>query len=154
MPLSLTDMAYRVYTHTIPEDNTDFSCNGPMLKVLLALDGHANLAAIAKQIGLPINTVVAAVNRLLSQKLIKPAEGVAVYLNSSFMDTMRAEMSKAVGPIAEIIIEDIVADLGITIQTVPIYRAAELVALLAKEINRDDQKMVFQEKMVELIKNN
>ncbi|MFZ1983630.1 MAG: hypothetical protein WAU91_04405 [Desulfatitalea sp.] len=154
MQPSIADMAHIVYQCSIPKDLMECTCDSYMLKLLVSLDGGATLAAIAKKLGLPIKSVSEAANRLLALKLIAPADGVAIHVDQSFMDFLKEQLSIAVGPIAEIIIEDTIKDFGFAMTSFPTYKVADLVALLAQEIQHEDHRRAFQQKMLERIKHN
>ena len=65
---------------------------------------------------------------------------------------MKEQLSLAVGPIAEIIIEEEMADLGYDPLKFPSKRAAELVDLVSREIQREDKKNLFKQNMIKKIK--
>ena len=153
MQASPAEMSHAVYKRSIPEELVEYRCTSHMLTVLAALDGSANLTVLAKQIGLPMKSVLSAASSLLELHLIQMADGVACYLDQDFMTYLKAELSTAVGPIAEILIEDGVRDLGHSLDAFPVYKAAELVELLARDIQKEDRRVDFQQKMVARIKN-
>ena len=152
MQASPAEMSHAVYKRSIPEELVEYRCTSHMLTVLAALDGSANLTVLAKQIGLPMKSVLSAASSLLELHLIQMADGVACYLDQDFMTYLKAELSTAVGPIAEILIEDGVKDLGHSLDAFPAYKAAELVELLARDIQKEDKRVDFQQKMVTRIK--
>jgi hypothetical protein len=123
-----------------------------MLRLLTALDGTLNLVGVAKKIGLPLKVILAAANQLTSYKLIAPVGGVVQYLAKDFMRYLLEQLSTAVGPIAEILIEDSIKELGYTIETIPIFKAPELVEILAKDIQREDKRLSFKQNMLLRIK--
>ena len=66
--------------------------------------------------------------------------------------TLQKELSLAIGPLAEIVIEDAAGDLGHDLFRFPSQRAAELVELIGREIKRGDKRVVFTQNMVAAIK--
>jgi hypothetical protein len=131
----------------------EYRCTSHMLILLAALDGRANLTAVAKQVDLPMKTVFSAVSTLLDLELIQMADGTARYLDQAFLAYLKTELSVAVGPVAEILIEDGVKDLGHSLEAFPVYKAAELVELLAQDIKKEEKRFDFQKNMVARIKN-
>jgi len=62
------------------------------------------------------------------------------------------QLHLAVGPIAEVLIEDAVADLGYSLYQFPSHRAAELVELLARQIQRQEKRTAFEQAMVKKLR--
>lgn len=152
MAPSPSEMSYMIYQCTIPNEPTEYTCTSGMLRLLTALDGTLNLVGVAKKIGLPLKVILAAANQLTSYKLIAPVGGVVQYLAKDFMRYLLEQLSTAVGPIAEILIEDSIKELGYTIETIPIFKAPELVEILAKDIQREDKRLSFKQNMLLRIK--
>ena len=152
MQASPAEMSHTVYRRSIPAELVEYRCTSHMLTLLAALDGRANLTAVAKQTGLPMKSALSAATSLLELQLIQMADGAALYLDQSFIAYLKGELSTAVGPIAEILIEDGIKDLGHTLDAFPAYKAAELVELVAQDIQKEDRRIAFQQKMVARIK--
>ena len=74
------------------------------------------------------------------------------FLNDEFFDLLKIQLSLAIGPIAGYIIEDEVQGFGGDLTTVPRHRAAELVDLLSRQIQRQEKKIAFQQAMLKIIK--
>jgi hypothetical protein len=153
MQASPAEMSHAVYGRAIPKELVEYRCTSHMLILLAALDGSTNLTAVAKQVDLPMKSVLSAVSTLLDLQLIQMADGAARYLDQAFMAYLKTELSVAIGPVAEILIEDGIKDLGHSPEAFPVYKAAELVELLAQDIQKEDKRLDFQQKMVSRIKN-
>ncbi|MBW2357715.1 MAG: hypothetical protein JRF21_03180, partial [Deltaproteobacteria bacterium] len=69
-----------------------------------------------------------------------------------FLDFLNAQLALSIGPIAEVIIEDTVDDLGHSLSKFPSHRAAELVDLLSREIQREEKRGIFKKNMVNKIR--
>jgi hypothetical protein len=93
-----------------------------------------------------------AASKLSKLNLIASVEITVQKIDQDFVDYLIAELSLAIGPLAEVIVEDGVEDLGYSLQNFPTQRAAELVNLLAQEIQRDAKKSEFKQNMVQKIK--
>jgi hypothetical protein len=153
MPLSAAEMSHAVFHRTIPVELERYTCTSHMLMLLTALDGNENLTMVAKKAGLPMKAALVATSNLLELKLIKIAEGAGRFLDEAFMHRLKAELSIAVGPIAEILIEDGIRDLGHSMDAFPAYRAAELVELLAQDIQKETVRIDFQQTMIACLRN-
>ncbi|MDX1709483.1 MAG: hypothetical protein R3274_12840, partial [Desulfobacterales bacterium] len=75
-----------------------------------------------------------------------------VMLDKDFFDYLMAHLSLAVGPIAQVLIEDEVENLGCELSRFPGHRVAELIDKLAQEIRREEKKNEFIEKMAAKIR--
>ena len=152
MDLSSGDISAMVFKPIVKDDLGNFSLDGHMLSVLMALDGKLTLGQVAQRAGLNMATLRDAASKLHKLKLIESVEIAANSIDKDFFDFLIAELSLAIGPLAEVIVEDGVEDLGYSLQNFPTQRAAELINLLAQEIQRDEKKSEFKQNMVQKIK--
>ncbi len=72
-------------------------------------------------------------------------------MNNGFFDYLRHQLSTAVGPIAAILIEDGVNDIGHTLSRFPRKHAAELVELLSRDIQREEKRNLFKKNLLKYI---
>lgn len=152
MDISSSDIPAMVFGRVSSDDLGEFSLDGHMLSVLMELDGKKSLSEISKKTGLNMGVIRVTVSRLLELKLIERLEEAVSLLGSDFLDYLDKQLSLAVGPIARILIEDAALDLGHSLSKFPNYQAAELVDILAREIQKEDKRVQFQRVMVEKIK--
>jgi hypothetical protein len=152
MDLSSGDISAKVFKPIVKDDLGNFSLDGHMLSVLMALDGKLTLGQIAQKTGLNMANLREAASKLFKLNLIASVESATQRIDQDFVDYLIAELSLAIGPLAEVIVEDGVEDLGYSLQNFPTHRAAELVNLLSQEIQRDEKKSEFKQNMVQKIK--
>jgi hypothetical protein len=152
MALSSGDISVLIFKPIVRDDLGNFSLDGHMLSVLMALDGKKTLGQVAQQAGLNMATVREAAGRLVELKLIEGVEGGGKVLDQDFIAFMITELSLAIGPLGEVIAEDGLEDMGFTKTNFPAHRAAELVNLLAQEIQRDEKRTEFKQNMVKKIR--
>jgi hypothetical protein len=152
MDITSGDISALVFKRTVKEDSGEVSFDNLMLATFMELDGKKNLAMVAKKTGFKMSIVREAVNKLLRLQLIELAEDAIPVADKGFLDYLKMELSLAIGPLAEVIIEDTVNELGYSMAKVPQHRAAELVEMLAREIHREDKKVIFKQNMVSKIK--
>ena len=151
MDLSAGDISGIVIRPIVKDDLGDFSLDGNMLNVLVALNGNRTLGQVAQQTGLSMVAIREAAIKLQKLKLVETVNRTPHHLDQDFINFIIAELSLAIGPLAEVLVEDGIDDLGYTLQTCPTDRAAELVNLLAQEIQRDHKKTEFKQNMVQKI---
>ena len=146
------DISGLIFRRADRGDLGEFSLDSHMLSVLVELDGRRSLGSVAKKAGLDMGTVKGVIFRLLKLKLIRPEGRGISALGRGFFDYLNVQLSLALGPIADVLIEEAVTDLDHSKHEFPRHQAAELVNLLAREIRREEKRIVFQQNMVKKIK--
>lgn len=152
MIISTGKLLKLVFRRVNRKDLGEFSMDSHMLGLLMEIDGKRTLNQIAQSRGWKLGDIRNAIVRLLELKLIAPVQATVTSVDEDFLDYLRLQLSHAVGPIAEILIEDTIVDLGHSRDSFPANQVAELVDLLAKEIQRDDKAIQFKKNIVEKIK--
>ncbi|MEW6487958.1 MAG: hypothetical protein AB1578_08590 [Thermodesulfobacteriota bacterium] len=148
MDLSSGDISHLVFRRVTRDDPGSVSLTGPMLNLLVSVDGKTSLGALADRLGLPMARVRESLIPLHQRGLVEAVSQGPAVLGAGFFTVLRAQLAVAVGPIAGVIVEDAVADLGYDPARFPAHRAAELVDLLSREIPRDDKRAAFQKSML------
>jgi hypothetical protein len=152
MMISSDELLNMVFRRTPRNDTGEFSMDSRMLTLLMEIDGKTSLGEIARKRGLQLNNLQNALSRLLQLKLITPVQPAVSSLDQDFLNFLRLQLSQAVGPIAEILIEDAISDLGHSLSNFPANQVAELVDLLSREIQREDKAMIFKQNIVSKIR--
>ena len=93
-------------------------------------------------------------SKLMEQGLIEPVKKDVPVLNQGFLGQLQANLSRAIGPMAEILIEDIVAEMELSISEIPIQQAAELINNLSLEIPDDENRIQFKRSMLDILNKN
>jgi hypothetical protein len=149
-----SELPEKVFKRTNCKMEGEFSLDGQMLGALMELDGKKTIGAIADGMGLDMNAMHGLVSRLLEIKLIEPVGATVAMVNGGFFEYLRHQLSTAVGPIAAILIEDGVGDIGHTLSRFPRKHAAELVELLSRDIQREEKRNLFKKNMLKYINEN
>lgn len=152
MMISSDELANMVFQRVTRNDSGEFSMDSRMLTLLMEIDGKRSLGEIALKKRLQIKDLKTTLSRLLQLKLIMPVQPALSTIDQDFLNFLRLQLSQAVGPIAEILIEDAIADLGHNLSNFPTNQVAELVDLLSKEIQREDKAMIFKQNIVSKIR--
>lgn len=152
MDLSSAGISTMVFKRLLREDQGDFLLDQKMLTVFMELDGQKNLGAVASKAGLNMSSMREVISKLLQLKLIEKVEEQILFLDNDFIEFLFGQYSLAVGPIAQVLIEDEIRDLGFTISQFPTQRVAELVDRLSREIRRDEKKSDFKRNMINKIR--
>ena len=147
------DIVLLVFRRVVRSNIGDFSLDSQMLDVLMELDGKKNLGSIAKKMEMSTGSLREAVSKLLKLNLIENVvEGTGTFLDNDFLGYLNEQLALAIGPVAEVIIEDTISDLGCKMSQIPSHKIAELIDLLSREIQREERKESFKLNMVKRIK--
>ena len=144
-------MTAQVFKRSIRDDRGEFSLNSQMLEVLLELDGKKDLAAVNQALGMNLETLKDIIRKLDRLQLVEKVKTSLPVLNAEFINFLKQKLSLAMGPIAEVIIEDEMQEFRNKTKQLPVQRAAELVDLLSRQIHRNDKRVAFQQVMVKKI---
>ena len=72
-------------------------------------------------------------------------------LDQAFIETLRINLSRAIGPMAEILIEDMAEEMELDSSAIPVNQAAELIAHLSLEVPDEDNRMQFKKSMLAIL---
>ena len=139
------------YRKVILKDNDSVSLDADMIRLLIAIDENKNLYQIAEEVDMGTATFKRALSKLLDQGLIEPVQKDIPVLDQSFIQTLRINLSRAIGPMAEILIEDMAAEMEIDPVAIPVNQAAELIAHLALEIPDEENQIQFKKSMLAIL---
>ena len=151
MDFSSSEISSTVFKRIVRDDIGKYPLDHQMLAVFMELDGKAPLSRIAQKAGLNMSTMREIIVKLMQNGLVEKVDKEIVTLDKDFFDYLVSQLSLAVGPIAQVLIEDEVHNLGHEVSQFPGNRVAELVDNLAKEIRRKEKKAVFLKMLAEKI---
>ncbi len=146
-----------IFRRVISANFGEVSLDSKMLTVLMEIDGSKDVEKVAANTDLDITVCAEVLKKLARINLIEPINGgddepANAILDENFIDSLLSEFSIAVGPIADVIFEDEVSDMGESVDSFPQSKTAELVNRLAAQIPRDDKKISFKQAMANAIK--
>jgi hypothetical protein len=151
MDLGSGDIASMIFRRTTTGAQGDFSLNRRTLNVYMELDGESTLGQVAAKAGINLETMRELISHLLSIGLIESVETDIVLLDEDFYRYLLGQLALATGPIAGVLIEDEIHDLGYEVDQFPGFRAGELIDKLAAQIRREAKKAAFVENMTNKI---
>ena len=146
------DISSMIYKRKVRDDLGDFSLDGQTLLILMELDGKATLGHLAGKTGLSMGSIRELIGNLLKIGLIEKVEKEVIPVGNEFFRNLLDELALAIGPIASVLIEDEVQDLGYDVNSFPSFLVTELVDKLAGEIRREEKKTIFIKNMVNIIR--
>jgi hypothetical protein len=130
----------------------EFSLDSSMLSVLMELDGHKDCATVSRKLKISLGELRRVLEALDRLTLLEQVGAAASWMEPAFFKALRGHLSQAMGPIAEILIEDELGELGVSADRFPRHQAADLVAALARQIPRNEKRIAFQQAMIKEIK--
>jgi DNA-binding IclR family transcriptional regulator len=135
----------------IRTDNDEISLDADMIRLLIAIDENKSLNQIAEEVDMSSSEFKSALSRLLNQGLIEPVQKKLMVLDKSFLEMLRVNLSKVIGPIAEILIEDVAEEMQLESSAIPINQAAELITQLSLEVPDEEDQMQFKKSMIAIL---
>lgn len=142
-----------VFQRANREDLESFAVDQRMLALWMEMDGTQSLDMVADKLGVGIEAIKPAVRELLRLGLIRPIAGKkSPVLDEDFIETLNREYSLAVGPIGSVLIEQEALSLGYAITQFPVHRVAELIDVLANDIQRETKSVAFKKNMISKIR--
>ena len=152
MDFSSSELSAMVFKRIVRKDIGEFPLDHQMLSVFMELDGKAPLGAVARKTGLNMSSMREIIARLMKNGLVEQEVQKITTLDGEFFEFLMAQLSLAVGPIAQVLIEDEVENLGCELSRFPGHRVTELIERLAQEIRREEKKDVFLKLMAAKIR--
>ena len=139
------------FRKNIRRDLQTVSLDADMIRLLLVIDEHKSLYQIAAEVEMDAATFKKTLRRLLEQGLIESAPQKAPHLDKTFFHSVRLNLSRAIGPMAQIILEDTVAEMNLDPSGIPLDQAADLINRLALEIPDEETRIQFKKAMIPII---
>lgn len=133
-------------------DSEEICLDADMIRLLISIDESKKLEQVADEVGMDPATLNSTLSKLMELNLIEPVRKEVPYLAKKFLDALKTVLSRAVGPMAEFLINDVADDMGLSLEKIPKSQAAELISALSLEIPDDGGRMQFKKAMLELIK--
>lgn len=151
MNISRASQVDLFFRKIIRKDSDEISLDADMIRLLIAIDENKSLHQIAEEVEMETTTLKKTLSKLLNQGLIEPVKKDIPYLDRVFLEALRINLSKVIGPMAEILIEDVVAEMELKTSEIPVNQAAELINNLALEIPDEKDRIEFKKSMLNIL---
>jgi hypothetical protein len=139
------------YRKVIRKDNNEISLDADMIRLLIAIDENKSLYQIADEVEMEDATLKKNLSKLLKQGLIEPVKKDLPVLDKIFLQALKINLSKTIGPMAAILIEEVVSDMELTAPEIPVHQAAELITSLSHEIPDEIKRIEFKKSMMDIL---
>lgn len=124
--------------------------------VIAMFHKYPDLRTIAQKFTINEQQLDAVLERLKAKKLVRvinlESEDTAAEIPSFFWEKLETEVSKSIGPIASLVIDDKIKEFNRQKSNFPHKMLYSLVEKVATEINAGQERNQFQKNMLELIK--
>lgn len=123
--------------------------------VITQVDGHKTVKDIADTLSFSIEEALARFTWLFDKGLIRYESSDnkdEIILPASFFTTLQDELTQIIGPVAPLVIEDVLWSLDSNVDQFKAENTATLIESLTEEIPDEKKKLIFQQKMLELLK--
>ncbi len=118
--------------------------------VLTEIDGESTIRDISKKAKMKTNVVKLAVYNLLEEYLIEQIElPTDIYVDVQEIKKIEVQLVRILGPVAGIVIDDVLADMKLTRSTIKKDDLYMFVETVSNEITDGTKKVQFQEQMLE-----
>jgi hypothetical protein len=146
-----SDQVDLYFRKVIRKDSAEISLDADMIRLLIAIDENKSLYQVAEEVDMQATTLKSTLSKLLEQGLIEPVKKDIPYLDHVFLEALRINLSKVIGPMAEILIEDVVEDMNLKASEIPANQAAELINNLSLEIPDEKDRIEFKKSMLAIL---
>jgi DNA-binding Lrp family transcriptional regulator len=120
-----------------------------MLDLLILLDGRNTIGEVSHKLNMSMSEMRPLLSKLQASGVIEETQ---TYLEPQFFGYLVGSLSRIAGPIARMMVEDAVLDIGVDSGQVPKSRAGELIETLARQIPNQKQKTAFIQEMLGKLK--
>ncbi len=147
------DISSLIFKLVIRNDPGEFTLDGRMFRVVREIDGKKTIDTIARATGTDVESMRRILQALLERELIAPADGVLDRIKQEFFEYLTEQLCLAVGPMAEVLIDDTLDEIGLNRKRFQMEQARDLVHILTQKILREEKKSMFKEKLAKRIQN-
>jgi len=145
------DISPLVFQLSVKNEPGEVTLDKEMLVVIRELDGKKSIGMVARNIGLELGKIKEIIAKLLTHGIIALVNQSMPMMKEDFFIYLTDELSKATGPMAEVLIDEAVASLDCTQSLFPRHRVQELIDLLAPKIFREEKRAAFKENLYKKI---
>jgi hypothetical protein len=151
MDIGSTGHQDNYYRKIIRKDHDKISLDADMIRLLIAIDENKSLYQIADEVEMEAATLKRNLSKLLAQGLIEPVKKDLPVLDKIFLQALKINLSMAIGPMAEILIEEVVSEMELAAPEITLHQAAELIAILSHEIPDEKKRIEFKKSMMDIL---
>lgn len=139
------------FRKTIRTNTSEIVINSDMIRLLVAIDENKDMAEVSAETGMGTALLRSTLLKLLELGLIENVVKSGRYLDITFYNIMSKNLIHALGPFAEYVLEDIMADMSLSSDNIPIHRAADLIGRVGEQIPDHETRIRFEDFLLKII---
>ena len=148
------DVVFKLAGH---KGSDDINLKSAEWNILTQVDGMRSVGEISKALNVDEIGVAKILYGLHSAGLLgvveKPKPPPEKMVGREFFKRVAEELAKALGPIASVIVDDQITEMGEQRDAFPRDKAAELIEGISSEITDEGKRIRFQRSMLEILRN-
>ncbi len=125
----------------LPSQESSVALSLGALRLLRLLDGHRTLGTVASRLGVPFEEVKKAARELLQQSLAQALTSPLV--PAPFLAELNGLLIEFMGPIAEVVLDDTLFELGLSAEALPERAVSRLIEALSGQLRHEGWRMDF-----------
>ncbi len=145
------DLPQRYFKKTIRNDMEKVTLDAEMIRLLTAIDESKNISQVARASKMNLSRVRKILGKLLDLGLVVHVAKEIIYLDRAFIEFLITKLREAVGPMGEIVIEDIMDEMGLQIDRIPVDAVSDFVRNIAREIPQEENRILFEDAVLKRI---
>ncbi|MDY6792589.1 MAG: hypothetical protein SWH54_15110 [Thermodesulfobacteriota bacterium] len=144
MPLDPTNFQQRYFKKVVRQNMEEITLDAEMIRLLMVIDENKNISQVAREAEMNLAQVRDVLVKLLKLELVVPVKKDITYLEQSFITFLKTKLSESVGPMGQILLEDILDEMGLQIDRIPVNAAPNFVRNIAREIPQEENRTLFE----------
>ncbi len=133
------------------KDHDQIALDAEMIRLLIAIDEKKSLSQIAAEVQMEPTTLKKNLGKLIQLGLVEPIKKGLPVLDKIFLQALNINLSRAIGPMAELLIEEVASEMEITGPGIPVHQAAEMITTLSHEIPDPEKRIEFKKSMMDIL---
>ena len=146
---------YVIFKLSGKKSPSDVTLRSAEWAVLTQIDGNKSVAEIAQILSLTSDEAVSLFNSLYEKELIEVSstqKPKVNYLSTDFFETLENELTKIIGPVAPLLLEEALWDIKASKEKFAKDKLPGLVEHISDEITDELKKVKFQQVMLKYLK--
>ena len=146
------DISNAIFKRTFSALKGKVTLSTKMLKLLMQLDGQTSLGMASQKMHISLGEMRPLLTHLIENGIIEVIQADIEILDSRFFGVLLGQLSRITGPIANVMVEDALLDIGFDSSGFPRSRGAELIELLGRQLPEGAGKVEFVQSMLQKLR--
>ncbi len=151
MDKSLQELSEMTFKQSENANISALSLDIKMTNIFWSMDGSRDFKTVAREDAYDLEELAAGVQTLVTMGALEVDRVLAGNVDKGTLDILTQNLSQAIGPMAEILVEDTISDMGHSLSSLPNHKLEQLVNQLALEIRDKESSESFKSSMAHFI---